>query len=147
MNGELELREQLNARGKPRSDFWTVNDEPSKTVQSDADSADIMKILKKYKEVGIVESLRTTEAVFLDVAEHTDYADVMRTARAAEGEFMKLPSKVRELFDHDVSKWLDAAHDQEKRDALVEAGVIDPPEGEKAPVEPEVVEPEVEPTE
>lgn len=125
--GELELggELQLDYRGRPRSDYQTVNDEPSATIQSDADKADINKILKKYKQVGIMEALRETDAIYMDVTEIGDYAEVMRVVKAAEVYFMKLPSKVREEFGHDVANWLDAAHDQEKRDALVEAGVIE----------------------
>lgn len=119
-DGELQIKAQLDYRGRPRAEYQTVNDEPSKTIQSDAHEADIKTILKKHGMTGIVEHLAQTDAQFVDVTELTDYADVMRITREAEGEFMKLPAKVRALFDHDVAKWLDAAHDQEKRDAVAQ---------------------------
>ena len=62
--------------------------------------------------------------MFKDVSEFTDLADALNQAKVAEVEFLKLPSKVREIFEHDVAVWLDTAHDQEKRDALVAAGYI-----------------------
>lgn len=123
------MTEQLDYRGKPRAPYQTVNEMESRTIQSDAPKADIQKIIDSYRRVGIVEHLNQTEARFADVSEHDDYAQLMRTVRQAEVEFMKLPSKVREEFNHDVSAWLDAAHDVEKRDALVEEGVIEAPEG------------------
>lgn len=131
---EVVDMEQLDSRGRLRSDTWTVNDEPSKTIQSDADRADITKILKQYKQVGIVDHLNVAEATFMDVTEFTDFADLMRQSAVAEVEFMKMPSKVREIFNHDVAEWLDAAHDPEKRDALVAAGFVEPEEMEPDPV-------------
>ncbi len=124
--------DELDSRGNKRSDYWTVNREPSQTLQSQAAQGNIQEILKQYKQVGIIENLNEAEAQFLDVTEFTDFGDVMRQAVAAEAEFMKLPSKVREIFEHDVAVWLDTAHDKDKRDALVAAGLIDAPE----PVEP-----------
>ena len=123
----------VDSRGKPR--VQTVNDEPSKTVQSQAHLADMSYIMERYGATGIIDGLNQTEMQFADVSEHTDYAQLMRTVAAAEEQFMKLPSKVREEFNHDVAKWLDAAHDAEKRQALVDAGVIDDVEG--SPPDPE----------
>lgn len=125
------MPEVLDYRGRPRS--GTVNDEPSKTIQSDADAADITKILARYKEVGIVEHLNMAQAAYMDVTEFTDFADAVRQSKMAEIEFLKLPSKVRRIFNHDVAEWLDTAHDPEKRDALVEAGFIKAPEPEVVP--------------
>ncbi len=120
------MPEQLDSLGRPRSKYQTVNTLPSETVQADSEKADINKILKRYKEIGIIDQLNITEAMFPDVTEIGDFQDVMQTARAAEMEFMKLPSKVREIFKHDVANWLDTAHDQEKRTSLIEEGVIEP---------------------
>ena len=119
-------KQQLDARGRPRAPYQTVNDGPQLTVQSDADKADIQKILRRYQDVGIVDHLEITAASFKDVTSFNDFADVIRTAHAAETEFMELPSKVREIFDHDVATWLDTAHDPEKLAALIEAGKIPP---------------------
>lgn len=116
----------LDRRGKPR--VQTEFHDESLTVQSDADQADIKKIMKRYTTYGIIDHLNLTEAAFKDVSELGDFADVMRTAQEAEAAFMRLPSKVREIFNHDVAEWLDTAHDQDKRDALVQAGFIQDPE-------------------
>lgn len=134
---------QLDSRGKPRvqTSFEGIE---SLTVQSDAHRADIRNILRQYKQVGIVDNLNRAEAVFKDVSEFTDFSDAMRMASMAEQDFMKLPSKVREIFNHDVAEWLDTAHDPEKRDALVAAGII---EASVAPIEevgPAVVPPDAE---
>ncbi len=127
---------QRNYRGKLRSDYQTVNDEPSMTVQSDAADADIMTILAQYTEVGVVQQLNETQLQFGDISEFTDFADAQRQLKEVEADFMRLPSKVRAIFHHDVAEFLDTAHDQEKRDALVSAGLLEAPV-----VIPEVVPP------
>jgi hypothetical protein len=109
-----------DARGKPR--VQTVNDDPSETVQSDAVHTDIRHIINTYSKTGVLTSLNRAEGVYKDVAEFTDLADAFRQAKVAEEEFMKLPSKVRELFHHSVAEWLDAAHDEDKR-ATVDAAL------------------------
>ncbi len=131
MNDIREQLEMFDFRGKPRSQFQTHNTEPPRTITSDAAGADINEILKQYDGVGVLASLNKAELQFLDVSEFTDYADAMRHTRLAEVEFMKLPSKVREIFDHDVAVWLDTAHDDDKREAMMEAGLIERPKEKK----------------
>ncbi len=113
--------EILDSRGRPR--VQTINTEPSMTVQSDAHLADIQNIMKQFG-IGGIEMLDETQLTFADVSDFTDLADALNQAKVAEVEFLKLPSKVREIFDHDVATWLDTAHDEEKRDALVQAGFL-----------------------
>jgi Chlamydia-phage Chp2 scaffold (Chlamy_scaf). len=103
-------------RRRPR--VQTVNDMPSKTVQSDVLRSEIRHVLAKYRQVGIVEHLRNVDLQFRDVSEFEDFTDLMRQSKTAEQVFMRLPSRIREVFDHDVSRWLDAAHDPEKVEAL-----------------------------
>ncbi len=126
-----------DARGKLRSDFWTVNDEPSKTVQSDAHLAVIQEIMKAFGVVGMEKHLADVDMKFMDVSEFSDYTEMMMHVRGAEGSFMQLPSKIREKFDHDVFKWLDAAHHEPETEAAADV-VVEPK------VEPDlVVAPEV----
>ena len=145
--------DHVDFRGRQRSEFWTVNDEPSKTVQSDAPEADLNVIMAKAGRASLVEHLAEVDGAFLDVSEFDDYAAMARHVAAAKQEFMKLHSKVRELFDHDVHKWLDAAHEEDKIAAMRELGYNPdgspyvapaPPEAVAAPVEPPV-EPSGEP--
>jgi len=128
------LKEYSEVRRRPR--VQTVNTLPSKTVQTDVFRSEIRHVLAKYKQVGIVEHLRSVDLQFRDVSEFSDFADLMFQSKEAEKVFLKLPSKVREVFDHDVAKWLDAAHDPEKVEAvrpqLEKLGVLEP----KAPVPP-----------
>lgn len=141
----VEIAEpQRDHRGKLRSLYQTVNDEPSLTVQSDGPKADIHFILKQYEQVGGLEAnLDAAEIKYMDISEFTDYKDALGHAMMAEADFLTLPSKVREIFNHDVAEWLDTAHDPEKRDALVKAGflkaVVEGPEKDRPPeVDPEL---------
>lgn len=137
----------LDRRGRPRvqtSDFGE-----SLTVQSDNERADIRKILQRYEAVGIVDHLQEVDAMYRDVSEFTDLHDALLQAKEAETQFMKLPSKLREVFDHDVAKWLDAAHDPEKienlyRPKLEKLGVLEPVTQEEPQAAP-LVEPEGDP--
>lgn len=127
----------VDARGRPR--VQTVNDEPSRTIQSDAGEADIKKILKRHGVTGVIEHLNQAELVYGDVSNFTDYADAMRQVSAAEEAFLRLPSKVREVFRHDAATWLDAANDglsDGQRSKLEELGFLEPEAPEAAPTEP-----------
>lgn len=122
----------------------TVNEDEDMARQSFKDSCDINHILRGYNQTGIITHLNKAQAQFADVSEMTDYADALMVVREAEGLFMSLPAQVRKVFDHDPAKFLDAAHDPEKRDLLVQAGLL---EAAVAPVEPVSVPVEVPPGE
>lgn len=119
------MSEIRDRRGRPR--VQTVNLEPSKTVQSDADRASIKHILGKYKEMGIAAGMQQV-GEFVDLSELTDYSQAMRVVKATESAFMQLPADVRKVFKNDAVKWLDAVEgadvgDQEAFDLLVKAGL------------------------
>ncbi len=113
--------DNIDYRGKQRSLYWSVNEDPSETVQSDREQADIESILKSHGAGTFYEHLDRAEKQFMDVNQFEDYTEVMREARRADVEFMKLPPKVRNIFHNDVAEWLDAAHDEDKADAIAEA--------------------------
>ncbi len=130
-----------NGRGQLRKQYQTHNTDPSETIQSDAHLADINQILRDFARDGI-KTLDEADLLFMDVSEFTDFQDLQNQNLVANQHFMSLPSKVREIFGHSLAVFLDTAHDQDKRDALVEAGFLKAPDPEPAA---EVV-PEVEPT-
>lgn len=107
----------------------TVNDLPSKTVQADAEFADIHNVLRKYPGIQIRDHLAHVDALYHDVSEFSDFAELKIQQKDAERRFMQLPSKVREVFHHDVMEWLDAAHNktftQEQADKLRRLGLLE----------------------
>ncbi len=127
-------------RGKKR--VQTVNNDPSMTVQSDAHLADINNIMARFRDEGL-QKLDQAALVYADVSDFGDYTDVMLEVKRAEEMFLKLPSKVRELFGHSVETFLDTAHDEDKRAAMIEAGVLEGPVEVVPEVVPEVIVEEV----
>lgn len=99
-------------------DTGELEPEPSRTIQSDVHRSEIKEIMRNYDATGVFMSLRSVDLTFRDVTEFEDYSDMARQAKAAEQAFMTLPSKLREVFDHDHHKWLDAAHDPDKLEEL-----------------------------
>lgn len=134
------MSEILDRRGRPR--VQTVFEDPSLTVQSDADRASIRHILGKYKEMGLAAGMQAA-GEFVDLSELTDYTQAMRVVRASETAFMQLPAEARKVFKNDPATWLDAVQgaefgDQEKMDQLVKAGLVKAAVvPEKAPAAPE----------
>lgn len=112
----------VDSRGKAR--VQTVNELPSETRQGDADEADINKIMGKFLRHGLTPNMELADNLFLDVTEFTDFKDAVDQLNEAERLFHTLPSKVRELFNHNVAEWLDAAHDPEKRDDIKTAAEL-----------------------
>lgn len=135
----MSRNENLDIRGKPR--VQTVFSDESLTVQSDAEKADINRILKRAS-LGILDHMKDVEARYLDVSEFGDYADAFRQAKQAEVEFSRLHPKVREVFNNDVAEWLDAAHEadiskSQWAPALQELGLLE------APLPPQMVNEEI----
>lgn len=131
----------VTVRDNGRKRVQTVNEEPSLTVQSDRNNAEMKHIVTKYEATGVLVGLRDVDLEFRDVSEFTDFSEMMRQTKDAEAAFMRLPSKLREVFHHDVMEWLDAAHDPEKIEALrpqlEELGVLEPVTGSERDPEPE----------
>lgn len=130
------MSELVTVRPNGRRRVQTLNDMESKTVQTDRDRADIRKIVQAYERTGVLVNMRNVDLAFRDVTEFSDFADLMQAAKTAETAFMKLPSKVREVFDHDVAKWLDAGHDglsERQVERLTALGVLDQVEDSAKP--------------
>lgn len=117
----------------------TMNNEPSMTVQSERDRSEIREILRRYGATGVADSLRNAELVFRDVTAFDDFTDLMRQNAVAQEEFMKLPSKVRQVFNHDVAAWLDAANDgldEAQTAKVIKLGVVEASESRAVPAPP-----------
>lgn len=125
----MSRNDNLDYYGLPR--VQTEFHDESLTVQSDAEKADINRILRKHS-MGIIDHLRDVDAQYMDVSEFTDFADAFRQSKEAEVQFMKLHPKVRKVFGNDVAEWLDAAHapdikDTKWADGLREIGLLPSP--------------------
>lgn len=103
------------------------NTEPSRTKQSFADEVNINNIVGKYKKTGLLTHLNDAEAKYLDVTEVGDFQDAQNIMIKAQADFMALPASARKVFNHSTAEFLDAAHDPDKRDLLVKAGLLPEP--------------------
>lgn len=83
----------------------TVNDKPSKTVQSDFDQTDINLLVRRF---GITGDITANRRVPLDVdfAEVVDFQSAMNQIRAAQENFADLPSSTRKYFSNDPGEFL-----------------------------------------
>lgn len=81
-------------------------DDPSLTVQSDAEDADINVIVARFGITGQVPvDVRVPlEADFVDVF---DFHTAMQAVRAAEESFAEMPANVRERFRNDPGLFVD----------------------------------------
>lgn len=140
----MQIVETRPENGRKR--VYTLNEEPSKTVQSEVHDAEIAEILQKYEAIGIKAVMRDVDLTYRDVTEFEDFADLMRQTEQAKVHFMTLPPQLRDVFGGSVENWLDAAHDPEKLEALrpklEKLGVMEPlPEPAPAPAAPPPVPP------
>lgn len=112
----------------------TINSEPSLTKQEFKTDCDINHIINRYDNTGLIAHLNRAAARFLDVTQVTDYHDALNQVKAAEDAFMELPAKARAVFQNDPARFLDAAHDPEKRELLVRAGLVKEEASSPSPV-------------
>lgn len=82
------------------------NFEESRTVQSDAQEADINVIVARFGLTGMLpQNVRVPlEADFIDVY---DFHTAMQSMRAAEESFAAMPANVRERFSNDPALFVD----------------------------------------
>lgn len=101
-------------------------DDPSLTVQADAEQADINYIVKQF---GVTGGLPYGKAqpFYDDVTDFpVDYHSAMNHIRQADELFLELPATVRAEFDNDAGNFLNALSDPSKADRLRELGVLLP---------------------
>lgn len=97
--------------------------EKSMARQSEADSCDINKIMKRYEVTGeLPESGRS--GFFADVSALGDYRAVRDNINFAEAAFLRYPPDFRMRFGNDVANFLDFCSDPKNRAEMVELGMI-----------------------
>lgn len=80
--------------------------EPSLTKQSDAESADINVIVKRFNLTGqMPQGLQPLS--YSDFEGIFDFQSAMNAVRAAEESFMSMPAHVRERFSNNPQKFMD----------------------------------------
>lgn len=109
----------------------------SLTRQSEAASADINLIMKKYDKTGILPPA-TRQGFFADVSSVGDYREAVERVEKADDMFMQFPAEIRSKFSNDPAEFLDFVSDPGNLPEIEEMGLIRK-DGEAKPVEQPVV--------
>lgn len=94
------------------------------TKQAGKDAADINLIMKKYIAHGVPPLANGRTPHYGDFTDADGYMSAMMAIRQAEGDFMRLPSRVRAHVDNDPAKFIEMVFDPERRAELEELGLV-----------------------
>ena len=84
---------EIRANGTKR--VYTVNNEPSRTDQSQAKECDVNHIMKKYIKTGQITHLAKVRGTYADVSEIPDLNEALMVVKQADETFSMLPAQVR----------------------------------------------------
>ncbi len=102
----------------------TINDQPSRTVQSQKDSTDINKIMDKYHKTGMITHLQQKQGQYVDLSSLGDYQHSLQTVIDAQAAFMTLPSTVRKKFANDPQELLTFLSNPQNKEEAITLGLI-----------------------
>lgn len=108
---------------------------PVLVKRGEQDLTDVNLIMDSWIHAGaaVAGHMNMKAGQYGDFSSGVDYHTAMSQVKEADAYFMSLPPKVRNHVDNDPGKLLDLVYDPERREELVELGLV-------APVERVVVE-------
>lgn len=116
----------------PPDDPGIDNDEPTLTQQHFLEECDINVIMAR---VGMGQALPDKPVEYYgDFSDSSDYHAQLNKLKAAEAEFMALPAKVRDRFNHNPAELLDFLSNKENQQQAIELGLSPAPAPEPPPV-------------
>ena len=132
---------RLNSRYERRS-VKTVPKGESLTRQSEAKAADINYIVGKAVKTGFLPVVSRDHIPQVPTA--SSFHEAMNLITETKQKFEALPSDVRQTFDNDPGKLLDAinSEDEAVQQNLIDLGIKEAPLPEPDPLQVEVVSPE-----
>lgn len=102
------------------------------TKQAMAAETDVNAIVARHIAHGVPFPVGS-RATYGDFSNSMDFHSSLNAVMAAEAEFLRLPSAVRDFCENDPGKFLDLVSDPGRRDDLVKLGLV--PEMVPAPVD------------
>ncbi len=109
--------------------------EPSMALQSEAESADVNNIIKKYEQTGVIDHVRTvsnySEVDITDI-DFEDYHSAMNIMIDSKERFDAMPSRLRERFDNDPAKLIHFLSQEFNRAEAEALGLVPPAVKEEA---------------
>lgn len=99
----------------------------SMTEQSHAKKTNINSIVARVRRTGLWPQ-RKEEPTYGDFSSATSFHDAQEAIRKANGDFMRLPSAVRERFGHDAGELIGFLANKDNAQEAIELGLIPDPE-------------------
>lgn len=100
-------------------------EDPSRTVQSQADEADINTIVRNFGITGkLPEGVRVP--TYGDFEFVGDYKDALAAIQEADKSFFAMPAEVRSRFDNDPARFVDFCSDPSNLDEMRKLGLAVP---------------------
>lgn len=93
------------------------------TEQAHKDSVDINKIVKKYSKTGLIEHINHIEAAW-GTLDGKDFKDMMDKITGIQEDFDRLPSPIRNKFNHNPEKMLAYLADEKNTNEAIELGLL-----------------------
>lgn len=124
MATERKFRSRYDYEGDEVADATiTYCPEPSLTKQEFKDESDINVVMRRYQNSGIAPGASGV-ARYGDFSDAVDYHTASNIVLAAEEQFSRLPSKIRDRFRNDPAAFLDFVHDSKNLDEAAELGLL-----------------------
>lgn len=123
--------------------FNTVGE--SLTQEQFAEECKINNILRSHDRNGVIDHIHRGNAIYGDFSNVTDFSDALNQIKAAQSEFMNIPSEIREKFKNDAGEFFKFASNSENLDELRQMGLAIPKDSVAMPTEqaiPDAVEPQ-----
>ncbi|UDN67501.1 internal scaffolding protein [robinz microvirus RP_34] len=101
---------------------------PSMTKQEFKGECDINNIIKAYSQTGMINHIAANaqQGRYEDLPDQHDFQDAMALVQGAEASFMSLPSKVRDRFGNEPSRFLEFVSDPANATEMHQLGLLRP---------------------
>lgn len=97
--------------------------EPTKTKQSDAESADINWIMKRYEQTGQLPEMIRGEPSYGDFSDMGSYQEALNIVQFAQAQFYALDAHIRARFGNDPAQFLAFTNNPENAAEMVKLGL------------------------
>lgn len=121
-----KIIEPKDSKGRKR--VHTVNLQASRTDQSYKEDCDANNIIRKYMKTGVLEHTKMVSGQYADVSDVPSLLAGMERIEKAKEDFLQIPSKIRSLFQNDVTKFYQYVSDPNNKDKCIELGLLPKPE-------------------
>lgn len=102
------------------------SDSPSLAQQHFRDECDINVMVQRFQRTGVPDSPPVPPGV-QDFSQVHDFQSAMQVIIESQSAFASLPSRLRERFGNDPSRYLEFVYDEANRDEAVKLGMIPAP--------------------